>query len=772
MASYVLPQFKIQQIRNRVPQSTIRHQNAFIIGPNYQLVRYSEAAEKINGYLGSFIINTETEYAWPNLISGAVVDTDYTKILADEALLLYSTVEGSVDSTAYKLDLNGVETDPASVAFDEAVFHATGPAVGDYVLVSDEVGSEADATRVIVGFEYSTTPAAVTTPADSVGTSATLFTDGDDAFEGTTDTTYIIEVLSSGDVDDTDEGFPLVRVTDSSGVDASVTYSLEGGEAIRLGNLGPTFTIAASGSAVEGDIVLVACVAEANGARDIVVLNKSVDMTDVSIAFCVKRNAVEITGAFDSDGITIAENNSDVDVTQGDILVNDTEKALMLISGSLYATYRALLPQDAGTIQSVESTSEVIEALGMPDIDNPLALGVNLALLNSGDNGVYFAKVGSDDSVGYSNVLRNAELSNDVYMFAPLTRDSTILSLVKAHVNELSTPSEKEWRISFFGADAKDGLNIFENDSTGEVLKATSEESIPASGVYDKVIFEEALDYGSYTTRIGDYVYIDYVDGSPEIAARIEGKLTDKEYIVDRDVGNKSVAVKAVVHREFTTSEKAQWVADDSASYFDFRTYNVFPDDIVLDNGQVAGSEYAAAVVAGLKSSVPPQQGLTNVSVNGIASLPRIFEFSKSELNAIAEGGTLILMQNSLNERIYVRHQISTMRSGGQLNTTELNMVTNLDSISYYFADLLEPYKGVYNVTPELILMIDNLLKYGISYLGSKATALIPGQPQLNVDETSIVYVQQDSVYKDNVNIEMNIGLPAPFNGGTVRLVV
>ena len=60
-----------------------------IIGPNYQLVRYTDSAEKANGSLGAYDPTQETCYDWPTLEASAIVDLSYTRLFIDDALLQY-----------------------------------------------------------------------------------------------------------------------------------------------------------------------------------------------------------------------------------------------------------------------------------------------------------------------------------------------------------------------------------------------------------------------------------------------------------------------------------------------------------------------------------------------------------------------------------------------------------------------------------------------------------------------------------------------------------
>lgn len=87
--SYQPPQLLVEQVLTVNPNPLARQLPATILGPNYQVIRYSEAAEKVLGYLGEYDDAAETCYVWPNRTPGAVVDQSWTRIFMDDALMQY-----------------------------------------------------------------------------------------------------------------------------------------------------------------------------------------------------------------------------------------------------------------------------------------------------------------------------------------------------------------------------------------------------------------------------------------------------------------------------------------------------------------------------------------------------------------------------------------------------------------------------------------------------------------------------------------------------------
>jgi hypothetical protein len=191
-------------------------------------------------------------------------------------------------------------------------------------------------------------------------------------------------------------------------------------------------------------------------------------------------------------------------------------------------------------------------------------------------------------------------------------------------------------------------------------------------------------------------------------------------------------------------------------------------------DGVYVNAAYGAASVAGLVGSVVPQQGLTNIELNGYNDVPYSYGvFSYDQLNEIAGTGTLIIMQDTKGGTVYVRHQVSTAYQDGNLNTQEMSMVKNLDSISFYFAQLLAPFIGRYNVTPELVSVIKTQIQDGLNYLGSlTGVGMLGPQVILSNGNTKIVTIEQHPTLKDRILAIVNIELPAPLNVIEFHIVV
>lgn len=105
---YILPQPIIHQIFQQTVAAPIRRLHACIVGPNAQVLRYSEASEKAQIYIGQYshtgeLIDGDYKkcYSWPERPTGAIVEQDSVRLFIDNALLrIFRDTSGTMTKTA------------------------------------------------------------------------------------------------------------------------------------------------------------------------------------------------------------------------------------------------------------------------------------------------------------------------------------------------------------------------------------------------------------------------------------------------------------------------------------------------------------------------------------------------------------------------------------------------------------------------------------------------------------------------------------------------
>ena len=614
---------------------------------------------------------------------------------------------------------------------------------------------------------------------------------------------------------------PQVKVTDTAGVDQSTYVVVSNNTVFDLGLYGVTaqFDVnsnneggfVSDGGLITGDIYYVDAVAVANGPIKTLVLADDLPVeavpgldvnTSGSTVVYTPNQAPSLFSAwlYLTQGVNQVtskkfqappERNwltTEDDVTvYKDIAVQDASWTemdgsmpyLTVYKGDLFLEYRALVTDYADSIYSLNDIADVITELGVITPDNPLAQAVYNALLNSDNQPVYFMAVRSDDLAGYLPVLDQASKTDVVYGLNPLTHAADIKTAVEAHILAMSTEESKRWRVGAFG-------------STLPTLKAVyTSETFPGGGTYLATITDNPSIVGMQYTLVtitndapsaladvkqGDLVYANFSTdawGDATYATyEVASVLSSNKFLLRTGPTAPGKTMIEVWHPR-TTNEIADAVATQSRYYASRRILNVFPDVAYL-GGVAQPSQFIASAAVGLISSVPPHQGLTNIEVQGFDDIPAVYStFTREQLNTMAAGGTFILMQNMAGDTIYVRHQLTTATALGNLMTSELSITKNLDAISYYFAGVLEPYIGRYNVTQELLTVIKTLVNNGLSYLGSDQTSVgLLGPMIILGDNTAIKTIEQHPTLKDHIIIVVTIELPVPANVIELHLVV
>jgi len=612
---------------------------------------------------------------------------------------------------------------------------------------------------------------------------------------------------------------PQVKITDTAGVDQSTFEIVDNDIAVNLGLFGGTITYAANvntaagftpnGGLLKGNIYFVEATAAADGALRTLILaddlpeevtsglsnstnpdpnNFQINLSLVQTSTQINRKRLESPPDVNFV-VTVDDFTAKAGITVQDPSFSETDGSLPFLpvqAGNLFLEYRALLSDNTDTIRSISDIGDVISTLGVIDVVNPLAQGVFNALSNSGNRAIFYMATPTDDLAGYLSVLDRASLSDETYGFAPLTQDKQILNAVEAHVNAQSTETEKHWRIAFVGNVLPDEEIIFAKSthtSTIDFLAKVLDDPDTVGTQFTRVEFVDPSgnpDTGNVDVlddvKVGDKLRINFATdpfGDPTFEEFIVAELLTSTTLLLQSGPAAAITIgsKVEVIHPRSTQEIAEAVKADAESFANRRVYYVFPSTLGAF-GALQSSEFGAAAVAGLSSSVAPQQGLTNIELNGFDDLPLVYStFSRDQLNLMAEGGALIIMQEIAGGRIFIRHQVSTASFEDDVKTRELSVTKNLDSISFFFAAKLQPFIGRFNITPELLTVLRTNVEDGLFFLGSFTEVGLLG-PQILLQGTQITALTEHPVLKDHVIINVDVQLPLPLNVIELHLVV
>lgn len=426
--------------------------------------------------------------------------------------------------------------------------------------------------------------------------------------------------------------------------------------------------------------------------------------------------------------------------------------------GEVHIAYRALRTDLSGAIQVVASVDELTGTLGVATDSNPLGLAVQLALANTIGQIKCFA-ISSDDMSGYLDALDMAE-ANRVYCLAPLTQDESIIAAFQQHVEQMSTPELAGWRIVLANTAIPSTQNIGPYNSALVNANGGNNTITLVSSAY--ILTVSNGQFISDGVVPGDIVHITAGTGSPSPIGSMQVLNVVSNQQLQVQASGTATGVSYYITRTLTKSQQADVVAGTSRTFLSNRVVHIQPDIVGVNVGGVVKylpGYYLTAALAGLISGLPVQQGLTNVGIAGISDLIHSnFYFTRAQLNTMAGAGTFLMVQQSQGSIPYCRHELTTDMS--VLEYREVQQVKNFDFLSYYFRDLLNPFIGKWNITPDSLNTLRSTINAGGKLLMGKKLPKI-GAPLVDFSITSLV---QDPNNADMVDIVLPVKIPTVMN--------
>lgn len=406
-----------------------------VVGPAYQLVD--------NDSLGSYD-STENLFPYAGKLGGSIVDLE--KMASDEKYpitkkpvsvvlknarleVLSEQTTGSVSGSTF--------TDATSSQFANVV-------AGDIVSVAEATAVEIVAARVD-GISYMAVgqknrleaPSATQFNSVKVGDTVVV-TGAAPSVAGS----YVVTakvggnlLLLSGDIND------------GSADSTAVNYSISG----------------TRGSANEGDYV----VKSVTDDNTLVLQSPMPDSPEAPLTYTIKRKA---SADIVLDRVDTTAENGFVASADGVTLPAAlTSGGLVILSGSVYSSYRALRIDLASEVRRYNDVAALNAVFGPGQVHpaNPLAYGVSIMLQNTVTpvNGL-----GLDENAAANEVLSYTAATDvlkrgDMYAIALLTHNPVVHTLFKNHVDQMSAPERKLERVVIINS-LLPTISVLQDEST------------------------------------------------------------------------------------------------------------------------------------------------------------------------------------------------------------------------------------------------------------------------------------------------------------------
>jgi hypothetical protein len=608
-------------------------------------------------------------------------------------------------------------------------------------------------------------------------------------YSGTQSTTYAFECIQGGNfADPNPANRPIMRAYTTTGVDSANPITLNAvGTAYPVGTRGITFTFTGTPTGIaKGDKFYIAVTGSSAGRVSTLVLGHSLPTplltaTDLDVTLYVLRN---IQVEEDAGAAPNWEAQEQQLVLYSDLTVHDEAFTasgvpidLTVNGGGVYIEYRAWLDDLVGDVGSIYDVGQLDAMLdGALHPDNPLKWGVYKALANSNGTQVKFTAVTNPSSLNaWADAIALLVGRDDVYNVVPLTHDREVQDLVAAHCNDQSSPERKAWRTCFINLRATTEVAAVSTTTStdgGEVLARILDD--PNQDGTQHVLLTVTSGNGAFLVnkvKPGDVVRTGY-------ALDMTGVETWDSYVVD-DVRNEdtllllegptapiTVPQKIEIWHTLTKNEIADDLALRAGSFGSRRVKAVWPDQIGSAGVTMPGY-FLCCALAGLRSGVVPQQGMTNLQVAGFDDLSRTTKFlNGDQLDTMAKAGAWIVTQDHTGN-VFTRHALTTDRTSVQ--TSEEMITANLDSISYLYARLLAPFIGIMNVTTDALLILQTQIDSVINYLRSLPA---PARIGPQVIDATVISIRKHQFLPDRVVAIVNHTLPFPLNNLELHVVI
>lgn len=583
------------------------------------------------------------------------------------------------------------------------------------------------------------------------------------------------------------------QISDSNGLEEVLTVSgteLEAGTSFGMTGLTIKIRSLDSGLHRNGDVFTVQCIAEGpRGVDAIIVLSAPAGDPDsfanpTGTPFDMEFRKV-FSGEVSQRGIeapslqwTATEEGVQI---RDDLYIIDhtfpTPKLLPVMEddvagAKLFVHYRELIPAKPNEKIVKVSRPHELAQFGDKDVDNPLGFGLSAALSGANGKPVYVGRVRTNDLAGFRGVLKKAENLEFLYAHAPMTNDYEVQLAVRDHVDLMSNETNKKWRRAYVATTAVEdyrvlGYDIDQNPYTGTVT---------SDGNGNVVVHDPRGQFVQAKVRHGDRLRINF--SSDSWGDDVYDEMLEGGYMVHEVIDEETLILATGPDRPYKTPRRyeiwkpdtadniAIFVAARSSSFGSRRVSNVFTDgaQYLTDNDEFIElpNMYIAAEIAGLRSAVLPQQGLTHTEIALVSSAELMFtKYDDAQLNLIAANGSFIVTQDYEDGPRFIRHQLTTKSDLGNLYYED-SVGVNVDAISFEVKYTLRPYIGRTNVTPTTLRAIFNDMFRILSNATSEPGFGRTIGPQLISFENLNVAI--DDVYKDRINVDAQLNVPLPLN--------
>jgi hypothetical protein len=397
----------------------------------------------------------------------------------------------------------------------------------------------------------------------------------------------------------------------------------------------------------------------------------------------------------------------------------------------------------AGDEGVVRSTSTSTADYGPDSTSNKLGQMVRASII--GGSVPYVVRTKGETVADYAEALEKAKFDDRYYYLVSVGDAAVLNKLFLEHVNLMSQPDNMRWRAAVLPIDIPDvwdvaGVGKISAGTTGNV--AGQDVDFIALGLHAG----DVITAGGQTATITEVL--------SKSALKVTGGTLPSAWS------------DYTVTKRYSAANAVSYLA--SVAGGDRRLVNVWSPKPQVE-GKVVSSAVPAAEAAGIKSANPAHQPVTNFDIKAVDAVPASYaQFTEEQLDQIASYGILIVSQNSAQDPVVIRHQLTSAGSNLGPLFNEWSCVSTFDYIDYQNKPVVTAYVGRANVTQEFAQSIRLQLEATAISLMRTVDMLI-GAPVLEFkDDTGRVGAARVLVHpehRDKLVGYIQYQVPVPMNG-------
>jgi len=686
------------------------------------------------------------------------------------------TRAGSAWSTTATAELVG--TDYVFSIYDPDA-SATGDSLGGLIELTVEMNP---GKQLELGSTITLTAKSTYVPSAYVGAGKLEVIGG--TFSDTIDTVLVVEVTAGGAADSDTHAF---RVRDTRGRMAVATYTfaeVDGGMSVSqtFSAMGLTVLLPAAAYR-KGDVFYIICTAAKASTTNF----DGVTLDGPAFDANLYQGAVplDVTVYYPYTGLVPVDACASYTLAsgvltfgalniEGDEITTNPEVGY----GTLSIGFRAIEPVPTSeSLIAIESSEDIEPNCGPIDLDNPSAYSVQQAFSGTQGDMVYFLRTAGLTAADFSAALLKVSATDLVYAFTQAgTDDTTVLALLRTHMEAQSVPTKKNFRRVYLGVDSPGSYRRVGPDSNGVDRSAQFLAYGTDGNIH--VVFDEDVDLVAAGVRVGDLVRvtIDSVVTDFAIAEVMapaeEGTPANQALLVTGPATEIAQGISTEVWAADTADNQIDYLVAVAASLASSRAILVWCEGgTTIIDGEVASvsSQHIAAEIAGLRCALVPQAGITSYEISTVsAAAPMYTRYSEEQLNRAAASGVFIVTQEIVGGPVFIRHQLTTDTDNGILYWED-SVGVNHDDLGFQVKDAFVGFKGRKNVTETTRREIEDDL-YQIAVNATQGAVDAEYGPQISgfSDEKGVankVTVRRHPQFADRFITFFRPGMPVPLNG-------